>query len=74
LREHLLSRKCQIINEELAYNKNISCPNIVELRNLFTHLYKIKYKWKIELRNYSYMVSRIIELISIAYISLTSVA
>jgi hypothetical protein len=46
LRENLLSRKWQIINEELSYNKNISCLNTVELRNLFTYLYKIKCKWE----------------------------
>jgi hypothetical protein len=46
LREHLLSRKWQIINEELAYKKINNCTNAVELRNLGTYLYKIKYKWE----------------------------
>jgi hypothetical protein len=41
LREHLLSRKWQIINEELAYKKIT-----VELRNLGKYLYKIKRKWE----------------------------
>jgi hypothetical protein len=44
LREHLLSRKWQIINEELAYKKIINCTNNVELRNLGRYLYKIKCK------------------------------
>jgi hypothetical protein len=30
LREHLLSRKWQIINEELAYKKIINCTNTVD--------------------------------------------
>jgi hypothetical protein len=46
LREHLLSRKWQIINEELAYNKIINCTNTVELRNLGKYLYKIRRKWE----------------------------
>jgi hypothetical protein len=46
LREHLLSRKWQIINEELAYKKIINCTNTVELRNLGRYLYKIKCKWE----------------------------
>jgi hypothetical protein len=46
LKEHLLSRKWQIINDELAYKKIIICTNNVELRNLGTHLYKIKCKWE----------------------------
>jgi hypothetical protein len=46
LREHLLSRKWQIINEELAYKKNINCTNTVELRNLGTYFYKLKCKWE----------------------------
>jgi hypothetical protein len=33
LREHLLSRKWQII-KEVAYKKIINCANIVELRDL----------------------------------------
>jgi hypothetical protein len=44
LREHLLSRKWQIINEELAYKKIINCTNTAELRNLGRYLYKIKCK------------------------------
>jgi hypothetical protein len=44
LREHLLDRKWQIINEELAYKKIINCTNTVELRNLGRYLYKIKCK------------------------------
>jgi hypothetical protein len=46
LREHLLGRKWQIINEEVAYKKIINCTNTVELRNLGRHLYKIKCKWE----------------------------
>jgi hypothetical protein len=46
LREHLLSRKWRIINEELAYKEIINCTNTVELRNLGRYLYKIKFKWK----------------------------
>jgi hypothetical protein len=41
----LLSRKWQIINEELAYKKIINCTNTVELLHLGTYLYKVKYKW-----------------------------
>jgi hypothetical protein len=37
LREHLLSWKWQIINEELAYRK-INCTNTVELRDLGRYL------------------------------------
>jgi hypothetical protein len=44
LREHLLSRKWQIINDELAYKKIINYTNTVELRNLGRYLYKIKCK------------------------------
>jgi hypothetical protein len=44
LREHLLSRKWQIITEELAYKKIINCTNTAELRNLGRYLYKIKSK------------------------------
>jgi hypothetical protein len=43
LREHL-SRKCQVINEQLTYKKIINCINTVELRNLDIYLYKIKCK------------------------------
>jgi hypothetical protein len=46
LRENPLSRKWQIINEELEYNKIINCTNTVELRNLGRYLYKIKSKWE----------------------------
>jgi hypothetical protein len=46
MREHLLSRKWQIINEELAYKKINICTNTVELRNLGRYLYKIKCKWE----------------------------
>jgi hypothetical protein len=46
LREHLLSRKWLIINEELAYKNIINCTNTVELRNLGRYLYKIKCKWE----------------------------
>jgi hypothetical protein len=53
LREHFLSRKWQIINEELAYKKIINCTNTVELRNLCRYLYKIKKNGEIELRNFS---------------------
>jgi hypothetical protein len=41
-----LSRKWQIINEEVAYKKIINCTNTVELRNLGRYLYKIKCKWE----------------------------
>jgi hypothetical protein len=44
-REHLLSRKWQII-DELAYKKIINCIRTVELKNLGTYLYKIKCKWE----------------------------
>jgi hypothetical protein len=44
LREHLLSRKWQIINEELAYTKISNCTNTVELRNSGRYLYKITCK------------------------------
>jgi hypothetical protein len=43
-REHLLSRKWQIINKELACKKIINCTNTVQLRNLDIYLYKIKCK------------------------------
>jgi hypothetical protein len=47
LREHLLSRKWQIINEELAYKKNINCTNnTLELRHVGRYLHKIKCKWE----------------------------
>jgi hypothetical protein len=42
LREHLLSRKWQIINVQLAYKKIINCTNTVDIRNLGRYLYKIK--------------------------------
>jgi hypothetical protein len=45
-RTHILSRKWQIINEELAYKKIINCTNTIELRNLVRYLYKIKCKWE----------------------------
>jgi hypothetical protein len=46
LREHLLSRKRQIINDELAYKKIINCTYTIELKNLGRYLYKIKCKWE----------------------------
>jgi hypothetical protein len=46
LREHLLSRKWQIINEDVAQKKIINCTNTVELRKLGRYLYKIKCKWE----------------------------
>jgi hypothetical protein len=46
LREHLLSRKWQIINEELAYKKIINITNTVEIKTLGRYLYTIKSKWK----------------------------
>jgi hypothetical protein len=46
LREHLLSRKWQRINEELAYKIIINSTNTIELRNLGRYLYKIKCKWE----------------------------
>jgi hypothetical protein len=45
LREHFLSRKWQVINEELAYKEIINCTNIVKLRNLDRYLCRIKCKW-----------------------------
>jgi hypothetical protein len=41
---HLLSRKLQKINEEIAYKKIINCTNTVEITNLGSYLYKIKCK------------------------------
>jgi hypothetical protein len=52
LREHFLSRKWQIINEELAYKKIINCTNTVELRNLGIYLYKIKCKWENRIKEF----------------------
>jgi hypothetical protein len=52
LREHFLSRKLQIINEELAYKKIINCTNTVELRNLGIYLYKIKCKWENRIKEF----------------------
>jgi hypothetical protein len=46
LREHLLSRKWQVINEELAYKEIINCTNTVKLRNLGRYLCRIKCKWE----------------------------
>jgi hypothetical protein len=46
LREHLLSRKWQIINDELTYKKIIYSTNSAELRNLGRYLYKMKCKWE----------------------------
>jgi hypothetical protein len=45
LREHLLSRKWPTINEEIVCKKIINCPNISEIRNIGSYLYKIKCKW-----------------------------
>jgi hypothetical protein len=44
--KHLLCRKWQIINEELAYMKIIYCTNTVELMNLGRYLYKIIFNWE----------------------------
>jgi hypothetical protein len=52
LREHLLSRKWQEINEEVAYNKIINCTNTVELKNLGRYLYKIKCKWENRIKEF----------------------
>jgi hypothetical protein len=52
LREHLLSRKWQIINEEVAYKKIIICTNTVDLRNLGRYLYKIKCKWEKRIKEF----------------------
>jgi hypothetical protein len=46
LREHNVSRKWQIMNEELTHKKIINCSNTVEIRNLGRYLYKIKCKWE----------------------------
>jgi hypothetical protein len=46
LREHLLSRKWLTINGEIACKKIINCTNTLEIRNLGSHLYKIKCKWE----------------------------
>jgi hypothetical protein len=51
LREQL-SRKLQIINEELAYKKIINCTNTVELRNLGRYLYKTKCKWENRIKEF----------------------
>jgi hypothetical protein len=51
-REHVLSRKWQIINEELAYKEIINCTNTVELRNLGRYLYKIKCKWENRIKKF----------------------
>jgi hypothetical protein len=47
-----LSRKWQIINEELGYKKIINCTNTVELRNLGRYLYKIKCKWENRIKEF----------------------
>jgi hypothetical protein len=44
LRKHLLSRKWQTINEEIAYKKMINSSNTLEIRNICSYLYKIKCK------------------------------
>jgi hypothetical protein len=41
-----------VINEELAYKKIINCTNTVKLRNLGTHLYKIKCKWENRIKEF----------------------
>jgi hypothetical protein len=46
LREHLLSRKCLTINEEIANNKINNCTNTLGIRNIGSYLYKIKCKWE----------------------------
>jgi hypothetical protein len=46
LREHLLSRKCQTINGEIAYKIIINCTNTSDIRNIGSYLYKIKCKWE----------------------------
>jgi hypothetical protein len=68
LREHLLSRKLQIIDEELAYKKIINGTNTVELRDLDRYLYKIKCKWENRIKEFQLEVSTFIELISMVYI------
>jgi hypothetical protein len=52
LREHLLSKKWQIIKEELAYKKTINCTNTIDLRNLGRYLYKIKCKWENRIKEF----------------------
>jgi hypothetical protein len=66
--EYLLSRKWQIINEELAYKKIINVTNTIELRDLGRYLYKIKCKWENRIKEFQLEVSKFIELISMAYI------
>jgi hypothetical protein len=46
LRERLLNRKWQTINEEISYKKIINCTKTVQIRNLGSYLYKIKFKWE----------------------------
>jgi hypothetical protein len=52
LREHLLSRKWQVNDEEVAYKKIINCTNNVYIRNLGKYLYKIKWKWKNRIKEF----------------------
>jgi hypothetical protein len=52
LREHLLSRKWQIINEELAYKKIINCTNTVELSNSGRYLCRTKCKWESRIKEF----------------------
>jgi hypothetical protein len=51
LREHLLSRKCFTVNEELAH-KEINCVHTSELRNIEIYLHEITCIRTAELRFY----------------------
>jgi hypothetical protein len=57
-REQFLSRKCLMLNERIAYKKIINCTNIIELRNVGTYLYKIRYKWENKISNLSSELGR----------------
>jgi hypothetical protein len=39
-RDQFLSRKWQIVNEEIAYKKITNCTNIIELRNSYRNISK----------------------------------
>jgi hypothetical protein len=52
-REQFLSRKWLRLNEWIVFKKIINCNNIIELRNIGSYLYKIKFKWENKIRNLS---------------------
>jgi hypothetical protein len=41
------------LTKGIAYNKIITCTNIIDLRNIGSYLYKIKCKWENTIRNLS---------------------